>query len=279
MNPLKTILTACVVFLSCISVNAQTYTAMPTGVGTTWGYRCEDGPMNSFPGCGSNSVSIVKDTLIGGLTYHKFSDGSFFREVNKQIFVLPAFVSVYTQNPVGTGCVNTPNETKTLDFNITSIGQVIQGGLYDGATISAINQVLMLDGLYHTQYQVHIPNAGGCSSSQTWVEGIGITQAGYFEHYNTFETLTATNNQQKLSNSIQIYPNPVQNRRFRIQTDDPLPIESIEITNTLGQRVFFEKNNPNIATQDIETPSLPLGIYTLTLQTDKGRATKKLLIE
>jgi hypothetical protein len=71
----------------------------------------------------------------------------------------------------------------------------------------------------------------------------------------------------------------VQNRRFRIQTDDALQIEHIELFNALGQRVLLEQNKRDIPTQEIEIPPLPTGIYSLLLQTDKGRATKKLLID
>ncbi len=84
---------------------------------------------------------------------------------------------------------------------------------------------------------------------------------------------------QTLADHIQIYPNPIQNRRFRIQTDDALQIEHIELFNALGQRVLLEQNKRDIPTQEIEIPPLPTGIYSLLLQTDKGLATKKILID
>lgn len=69
-----------------------------------------------------------------------------------------------------------------------------------------------------------------------------------------------------------IFPNPVKNK-VTVQLKDNLEVKNISIYNSLGQLVKTSKK------QTIDTSSLSKGIYFLQIETDKGKATKKLVIE
>ena len=73
-------------------------------------------------------------------------------------------------------------------------------------------------------------------------------------------------------NSITLYPNPA-NKEINIQSDNI--INSIEIFNSLGQKVYQEKTKSKERRIDIN--SLSKGIYIIGANTDKGYIKKKLI--
>lgn len=71
---------------------------------------------------------------------------------------------------------------------------------------------------------------------------------------------------------INTYPNPVANVAY---INSSSTIRSVEVINTLGQRVFAEEGlNADVYEMDVRT--LPQGLYMVKVQTDNGTATQKL---
>jgi len=75
-------------------------------------------------------------------------------------------------------------------------------------------------------------------------------------------------------NSITIYPNPA---RSEINISSESIINSIEIYNTLGQKVY--QTMVNNKSKNIDINSLSKGIYIIGITTDKGYINKKLIVE
>ncbi len=74
------------------------------------------------------------------------------------------------------------------------------------------------------------------------------------------------------SNSITLYPNPTNNE---VSISSESLINSIEIYNSLGQKVYTETINSKEKTIDIS--SLPSGVYVLGAKTDDGIMRKKII--
>ena len=84
----------------------------------------------------------------------------------------------------------------------------------------------------------------------------------------------------EILNAFKLYPNPANNNLVKISLPNTIQKVTITISNTLGQKVYSKKvsdiyNN----THTINTHSFKTGIYFVTVNTDKGKATKKLLIQ
>ena len=71
---------------------------------------------------------------------------------------------------------------------------------------------------------------------------------------------------------FKLYPNPTKNK-FTIQLDNPSELKNVNIYNNLGQLVLT-----SIETI-IDTSKLASGLYTVEVETTKGKGTKKLIIE
>lgn len=73
--------------------------------------------------------------------------------------------------------------------------------------------------------------------------------------------------------SINIYPNPVQDRRFNVSAESG-HIQRIELTDALGRNIFTQ-NYPNIQQTEVFVNGAARGIYWCTIYTDKGWSTRK----
>jgi len=96
----------------------------------------------------------------------------------------------------------------------------------------------------------------------------------------TAEVDTTLGVEDEILNAFKLYPNPVNNNLVKISLPNTIQKATITISNTLGQKVYSEKVSDiynNIHT--INTHSFKTGIYFVTVNTDKGKATKKLLIQ
>lgn len=84
---------------------------------------------------------------------------------------------------------------------------------------------------------------------------------------------TPTNTQQNiLDHQVQIFPNPV-NDILNIQAED-LNIQNVKIISLTGQILMTEQvNNSNV---NLNTSTLPSGIYLISITTDKGILNKKI---
>jgi hypothetical protein len=75
-----------------------------------------------------------------------------------------------------------------------------------------------------------------------------------------------------LVSKFSVFPNPVTNS-FTIQLKENIQLKKVSIYNSLGQ---FIKSSKILTTN---TSNLTKGIYVLKIETDKGTASKKLVIE
>lgn len=83
----------------------------------------------------------------------------------------------------------------------------------------------------------------------------------------------------EILNAFTIYPNPSSIGEVKLKVPNEIQEFNISITNLLGQKLFTEHvktiyNN----THTIKTNSLRMGIYFITVSTDLGKATKKMII-
>ena len=74
--------------------------------------------------------------------------------------------------------------------------------------------------------------------------------------------------------SYSVFPNP-SSRSLNIKSINDTPIESIEITNNLGQQVYYQKINSYSA--KINVSSYTTGTYTISIASN-GQSSKKLII-
>jgi len=85
--------------------------------------------------------------------------------------------------------------------------------------------------------------------------------------------VTSLNNNE-LSQSIQIYPNPAKDK-ISVQSNHINIIQSIQILDTKG--VEIARSSENV--QEINLTSVPKGLYLVLVKTSEGNAVKKLIIE
>lgn len=92
------------------------------------------------------------------------------------------------------------------------------------------------------------------------------------------DNILGVDDESNLNNLVNLYPNPSQGS-FSLETNN-LRVESIEIYNSIGQRIY-QKNIPNvfIANFDIQLKQPSNGIYLVKIQTQKGIITQKLIIQ
>ena len=74
------------------------------------------------------------------------------------------------------------------------------------------------------------------------------------------------------SNELTIWPNPATNH---VRLAYPTPIQYVEIRNAEGQTVYSENSDSQELT--IQTSQLPAGIYLMTVRTQTGIITKKIV--
>jgi PKD repeat protein len=87
-----------------------------------------------------------------------------------------------------------------------------------------------------------------------------------------FNHLTATSDENSWQNQIGVSPNPAHDHL--IITLNDIRATGFSLQNALGQTIITEIINEQTSTQ-VDIASLPAGIYTLTINTEKGNVTKK----
>ena len=91
-------------------------------------------------------------------------------------------------------------------------------------------------------------------------------------HVRIYDLTSVLSSNEIVLSQFNLYPNPTKNQ-FTIQLNDNLILEKVNIYNSLGQFVSTSKENV------ITTSSFSSGIFYVEIITDKGKATKKLVIE
>ncbi|MDC9723433.1 MAG: GEVED domain-containing protein [Urechidicola sp.] len=98
---------------------------------------------------------------------------------------------------------------------------------------------------------------------------------GEVEDYTvTISAVLGTTEETEIINSIKVYPNPV-NEVLYINKPNGVTLLDYKISNILGKIVIRDEFISN--SNKIDVSSLTTGIYFLSLTTDKGKVTKKII--
>jgi len=84
---------------------------------------------------------------------------------------------------------------------------------------------------------------------------------------------TGVNDLKGLANDLKMYPNPGRDKVI-ITHNGGIKMKHVELYNLMGQKVYSEAVNAE--KQEINISNLASGIYNVVIDTDKGKATKKL---
>ncbi len=77
---------------------------------------------------------------------------------------------------------------------------------------------------------------------------------------------------------VKVFPNPVHNRRFTVETGNAL-IREIRITNIAGSQIYLKKFSVPVQRFEITTDNIPDGVYLLRVSNSGNTAkTVKLLV-
>ena len=188
------------------------------------------------------------------------------------------------------------------DFSL-SVGDTFSGGSFNMSSafmslVVANIDTINYNGIERRRFKIMTEGYGQIAA--IWIEGIGNREGLFFPyHTNTGDfwgnTRCYTYNEELLysnyintihdcttplmgiedikeDNLITLYPNPTKNE-LKISSENI--INSIEIFNSLGQRVYQEKINSNTKTIDIS--SFVNGVYILGAITDNGVIRKKVI--
>jgi Flp pilus assembly pilin Flp len=91
-------------------------------------------------------------------------------------------------------------------------------------------------------------------------------------HVRVYDLSAVLSNDIFVLSQFNLYPNPVK-EQFTIQSQEGLELQSVNIYNSLGQ--FIKSTNENV----INTSELSAGIYYVEITSNKGKASKKIVIK
>ncbi len=84
----------------------------------------------------------------------------------------------------------------------------------------------------------------------------------------------------EILSTFNLYPNPVKDGELKLQMPKEITDFNITISNVLGQKVYENKVNSDYSNiHTVNTSSIKSGIYFVTVSTNLGKATKKMIIE
>lgn len=90
---------------------------------------------------------------------------------------------------------------------------------------------------------------------------------------------TTLSSEDSFLSNFQLYPNPSSTGSITLRMPNEVGDFNISISNMLGQQLFSEKRSNNKSAQTINTSNLNKGIYFVTVATESGKATKKIVIQ
>ena len=254
---------------------AQTYYPMPSTVGTTWQYRGYFKLPSGGYIYGNTYHSILKDTILNGVTYHDI-DGFAYREAYKKVYVI-CYDSIATPNwqpgnipPQNSRCPaqlvgsirnSTPppllQEVQTLDFNLNA-GDTIHTGLYAGSVVRSV-QLQLVNGVDRRRLEIDCRNSQRCWCEESWTEGVGVTNVFCGESGYYFQTFTPTDNLATPTTQLSISPNPARDHiNFQLPRDISA-VYTVDIYDILG--MLRSQQAMSADNQTVSTAALPSGTY------------------
>ena len=115
------------------------------------------------------------------------------------------------------------------------------------------------------------PDVDGCD---------GSTFDGEVEDYTITIIDSTLGIEDEILSTFQLYPNPVIDGEIKLKIPREITDFNVTISNVFGQKVYGNSVNNNYETaHTINTSKLKSGIYFVTVSTNLGKATKKLIIQ
>lgn len=94
----------------------------------------------------------------------------------------------------------------------------------------------------------------------------------------TNESVIVSNTDFIIDNNINVYPNPMKDLGF-IDIDNPTSLLKLQLYNTLGQSILQTTiHNPSTSNQFHLPPKTHPGLYFLTIETEEGKTTQRILV-
>jgi len=131
------------------------------------------------------------------------------------------------------------------------------------------------EGGYNNPY-VHTANDLYINMDPVYVYNVGKAAVGAIQHFSAASTtVLATEDNSKLLESVEFYPNPAKNILNLRIPDHFSKNFAFEITDMSGRQILINKTN----SKQIDISSLKAGIYLGTVTVDNKTITKKLIID
>jgi len=110
-------------------------------------------------------------------------------------------------------------------------------------------------------------------ASTVVIGSIGTMENGFFTgHARVFDLSALLSSDEVVLSQFSLYPNPTKNV-FNIKLKEGLELENVNIYNQFGQYIRSTNNF------SIKTNALSAGVYYVEIETDQGKATKKIIVE
>lgn len=211
------------------------------------------------------NVEVYLNSLVGAITRSQYAGGL----SNYSDEWIDGLEAVLTKEGSGqqSQTVDENAEIEEFSFVWENADSVIVLGLPEGveANIDKESKIITLSGA-PTQpgtYEYAINTVGGYP--EAFVSGVF-----------TVEQVTGLS-QRSILNNVEIYPNPTDGTKVRIMVGESNKIHSVHIHNLSGQLVYkMEKVNQRALQVELNVPG---GMYFITLNTLKGRAAEKLIVQ
>ena len=281
--------------LFCISLNAQDYHYIPLVKPGLQLWTCDAG----YSGHDDEAYRFKRyaltdeDTIIENQTYKKlysFTDiefnlttatylGGMRENEQKQVFYRGGITNKMIYDfSLSIGDTFYDSDNSDFTFTIGNIDTINYNGIERRYfTIECGGQIagIWLEGIGNYEglfYPFHTSTAENWGNTRCYSYNGDLLYSNLTNGANDCITPLGLDNISFDDNSITLYPNPT-NREINIQSDNT--INSIEIFNSLGQKVYQEKTKVKERRIDINT--FAKGVYIIGANTDKGYIKKKLI--
>ncbi|MFV0502305.1 MAG: T9SS type A sorting domain-containing protein [Bacteroidales bacterium] len=289
-----------VIFLFTFNLNAQNYQYIPLVKPGLQLWTCEHGNWENYYYSFRRYALTEEDTIIEGETYKKlylFTDiefnpltamcvGGIREDAQKQVFFRGSLVEGVEVNEMLYNYSLSLGDTFSMMYNTFEVSSIdtiyyinilrkrftIRKYLDSTSPVAAI----WIEGIGSSEGLLSYPKGAisdNWSNTRCYIYNEELLYSNYLNGAEDCITpLVGIENISLNDNSITLYPNPT-NSEVNISSENI--INSIEIFNSLGQRIYQEKINSNEKVIDIS--SFTNGVYILGVNTEKGVIRKKII--